>query len=118
MELDRALKGFIFSHKMNTNIPYANEMELIITKWLDTSTEVIQFFYENLSIPYTLGGKVHFYHPDFEVMFRGYREIWELKYQLKHHKDIVKARAAEKYAKEHGYKQYRVIEKNDIEEFI
>ena len=124
-QLDVALReftrsGHYYSRKNMEYIPYQNTMELVIMKWLDASPEVVQYFYENLNIPYLLGGVIHHYRPDFDIRFIDKtKELWECKRRLHMtEKNRAKIAAAEKYCEEHGYTAYRIKTMDMIREFM
>jgi hypothetical protein len=117
-EICRSNRGIFHSKKMNVDMYPANEMEFIIMQWLDLSPVVLEFLNENLSLPYLLGAKMKIYHPDFDIRFKKFKEIWELKRTDKTggHTTKVKAKAGKQYATENGYRDYRLITVRDMDE--
>lgn len=102
-------RGTYHSKKMDTDMQYANNMEYLFLKWMDENPEIIEFFHENLAIPYYLDSKRKTFFPDFEVHLKDGKEIWELKNSGKDRVTQHKKIAAEKYASDNSYNRFKII---------
>lgn len=112
--------GMYFAKKCRQDVPYANIMELIFMYWLDKNPNVVSYQYENLDIPYKYDGTERHYHPDFDVVLRDFRVIWELKYNYNTGggKTVAKKHAAEEFATKNGYKEYKIITFEDVRDLV
>lgn len=112
-KFDASVNGAYRSKKMNKRMKFYNNMEYIFLKWLDINPRVLEFFSENLDIPYYLGDKCKTFHPDYEVIFEEGKKvgkaIWELKVTGGNYKTAAKAEAGKEYAAEHGYDEFKII---------
>ena len=95
--LDRFGKNSIrysyYSSKMNTIFKLRSSYEMYYAEILDNYDEVEEFYYEPLTINYTVDGKFHRYTPDFKIITNeGYSIYVEVKPKCFIEDDIVKVK--------------------------
>lgn len=77
--------GIHISPKSNMPIKYRSGWEKYVCLWFDSDPNVVEYFYEQIKIPYVANiktNKVRIYYPDFFVVYKsGEKKIIEVKRQ-------------------------------------
>jgi hypothetical protein len=100
--------GIYVSKKSNLPIKYRSSWEYYVCCHLDNDPDVVQYFYEQIKIPYIANiksGKVRIYYPDFLIFYKnGDKKLVEVKRknQVNNFKVVKKAEAAKKWAEKYN----------------